>query len=178
MHEDILEKINLPEDVEASLNSELVIKGPKGEVKRSFPCKVAVEDKEITISAKNATKNQKKLIKTSVAHINNMVKGVREGYTYKLQVCSVHFPMTVKVEGNLVVIKNFLGESKERKTKILPNVEVKVQGEIVTVYSIDKEAAGQTAAGMEAITKVRKKDRRVFQDGIWMIEKPGKNLLE
>jgi len=178
MHEDILEKINLPEGIEASLDSELKIKGPKGDLKRKFPCDIKIEGKEIQLSAKNSTRRGKKLIKTSVAHINNMIKGVLEGWNYKLQICSVHFPMNVKVENNEIIIKNFIGETKPRKAKIIPNVEVKIKGDYVEVFSIDKEAAGQTAANMEAVTKVKKKDRRVFQDGIWIIEKPGEKLLE
>lgn len=178
MHEDIIEKITIPEGVQASIDAELLIKGPKGELKRAFPCDVEIKGSEIILSAKNGTKKEKKLIKTSRAHINNMIKGVIEGYTYKLQICSVHFPMTVKVEGSQVKIKNFLGESKERVTRIFPKVEAKVDGDFVIITSIDKEAAGHTAAGLEAVTKVRKKDRRVFQDGIWLIEKPGNKLLE
>ena len=178
MHEDIEEKITLPEEIQVSVNSELTIKGPKGELKREFPCEIKVAGNELKISAKNATKKEKKLIKTSIAHINNMIKGVMEGYTYKMLVCSVHFPMNVKIEKDQLIIKNFMGESKERKAKILPNVEAKVQGEFVVLSSIDKEAAGQTAAGIEAATRVRNKDRRVFQDGIWLIEKPGKKILE
>ena len=168
----------LPEGVEASVNSELTVKGPKGELKRKFPCDVKVVGNQIVISAKNATKREKKLVKTSTAHIKNLVTGVTEGYIYRLQICSVHFPMNVKIEGQKIIIKNFLGETKEREAKILPNVEAKIEGDFVKLFSIDKEAAGQTAAGLEAITKVKKKDRRIFQDGIWIIEKPGKKFIE
>jgi len=43
---------------------------------------------------------------------------------------------------------------------------------------IDKEKVGQSAANIETASKVRNKDKRIFQDGIWIIEKNDKNLLE
>jgi len=178
MHEDIEEKITIPEGVEAKINTELVVKGPKGELKRAFPCKLEIKEKEVILKAKKATKNEKKIIKTSKAHINNMIKGVSEGFGYTLQICSVHFPMSVSVENGFVVIKNFLGETKERKAPMLPSVEVKVEGDLIKVFSADKEAAGQTAANIELATKIRNRDKRIFQDGIWIIEKAGKKLLE
>ena len=51
-------------------------------------------------------------------------------------------------------------------------VEVKIQNKTeVIVSGIDKEAVGQTAANIERSTTVKKRDRRVFQDGIYLIEK-------
>ncbi len=178
MHEDILEKITIPEGVEAKLEEALTIKGPKGEITRKFTIPIRIEGNEIILEKKNGTKNHKRMIKTTKAHINNMVHGVMEGYEYALQVCAVHFPMTVTADKEYVTVKNFLGETKERKARILPNVEVKVKGDIVEVKSPDKEAAGQTTANIENATRVRNRDRRVFQDGIWTTKKANKNLAE
>ncbi len=176
MHADVEEKIELPQGVTASLDSELVVKGPKGEVKRKVPSNVKVEGNTITVSAKNATRNEKRMVMTTLSHINNMVKGVMDGYNYSLQICTVHFPMNVSIDKGEVVIKNFLGEAKERKAKILPGVDAKVEGDFIRIFSIDKEAAGQTAANIETATRVRRRDRRVFQDGIWITEKPGEKM--
>ena len=88
----------------------------------------------------------------------------------------MHFPITTKIEGNEFIIKNFLGERKDRKAKILPGVEVKVDGEMITLEGSDKEKTGQTAANIEQATKVRNKDRRIFQDGIFMLEKAGRKM--
>ena len=82
--------------------------------------------------------------------------------------------MTVKFEENKAIIKNFLGEKVDRKVELPKKVEVKLDKDIITVTSVNKEVAGQTAANLEKITKVRNKDRRIFQDGIYIINKSGK----
>lgn len=177
MRADVTEKVEFPQGVSGSLeNSTLTVKGPKGELSRKFPSIVSLEGNTVIVQMKNTTRNGKRTVMTTLSHINNMIKGVIEGYNYSLQICTVHFPMNVSIDKNEVVIKNFLGEAKERRSKILPGVEAKLEGDFIRIFSIDKEAAGQTAANLEAKTKVRKKDRRVFQDGIWIIEKPGEKL--
>ncbi len=178
MREDIEETIAIPEKVEVTLDKALTVKGPLGEIKRVFQIPFELNDRKIRIFHSKGTKNQKKLIMTTKAHIENMIKGVLEGYSYTLQIAFVHFPMTVRIDGNELFVKNFLGESKERKAKILPNVEVKIAADKITVTSPDKEAAGQTAANIELSTRITNRDRRVFQDGIWMIKTPDKDYLE
>ena len=82
-----------------------------------------------------------------------------------------HFPMQVKVEGKTLVIGNFLGEKKPRVAKILGDTDVKVSGNEVIISGINKEDVGQTAANIEQKTKIRRFDPRVFQDGIYIVQK-------
>jgi large subunit ribosomal protein L6 len=49
---------------------------------------------------------------------------------------------------------------------------VEIRGQEVIVEGIDKEECGQTAANLEQATKIKDKDPRVFQDGIYIVEKP------
>ena len=79
--------------------------------------------------------------------------------------------MTLKVEKNYLIINNFLGEKTPRHAKILPEVSVDIKGPKVIVSSRNKESAGQTVANIEKATIVRKRDRRVFQDGIFLVER-------
>ena len=158
----------------------LCIKGPKGELKKKvFDPSVKIEikpDKVILSPKKRATKRDSKMIKTFVAHINNMIKGVNEGHTYKLKICSGHFPMNVSVSNNEFIVKNFIGEKVPRKIILKEGVNVKLDGEIITVEGIDKELVSQTAARIEELTKRPGFDTRIFQDGIYIIEKDGNEI--
>ncbi len=175
---ELVREIDIPKDIEVSVeNNEIHVKSGNEEIKRRFPhILIERKEKKILVKAKGATKREKKQINPVVTHIKNMFRGLKEDFIYKLQVCSVHFPMNVSVQDNYVVVKNFLGEIKERKAKILEGADVKIEGEIITVSSANKENAGQTAANIEKIAVVKNKDRRVFQDGIFMVEKSGRKM--
>jgi len=134
---------------------------------------ISVKGKEIVLTCKKANKKGVANVNAIAAHINNLLLGLNERFVYEMEICNVHFPMTVKVDKDNFVITNFLGEKVPRNAKILPGVEVKVAGTKVTISSADIEKAGQTAANIEKASTVTKKDRRIFQDGIFIIKKPG-----
>lgn len=176
----VREEIEIPEGVSIEISGNLVkVKGSKGELERVFDypgVKIFEEDGKVVIYKEFPRRKDIAIARTYKAHINNMIKGVTEGFQYKLKAVYSHFPMTIKVQGDMVVIENFLGENAPRKARILPGVTVKVQGQEITVEGIDKEAVGQTAANIEQATKVRYRDRRVFQDGIYIVDKGGKPI--
>lgn len=174
------EEIVIPDKVTVEVNKYLVtVKGPKGELKREFRNKqVSIEkkDNKVIVFAKDASKREKTMVGTFASHIKNMTLGVQNPHIYKLKICSGHFPMSVAVSGSDFVVKNFLGETVPRKFKIKPGVTVKVDGDFVVVDSINKELASQTAANVEQLVRITNRDRRVFQDGIWIIEKDSKKV--
>jgi len=176
----LIKELDIPEGIIVEISGKMVtIKGPLGELSKeiSDPTVFAeVKDKKLFIKPKRLTKKQKMIINTVSAHLKNMIKGVQEEYVYKLKVCSGHFPMTVNIEGDTLIVKNLFGEKVPRKAKIVPNVKVQVKGDEVSVSGIDIEAVGQTAANIEKCTVIKNRDRRVFQDGIWLIEKSGKKV--
>ncbi len=172
----VREVINIPEGVEVSIEGMRVrVKGPKGEVCRDFSHAKGViirkDNGKVVVEAFFADRRKKALVGTIAGHIENMIKGVTKGWRYKLKIITTHFPVTVKVVGNEVVIENFLGEKAPRKAKIVGNVKVTVKGKDVIVEGIDIEEVGQTAANIEQATKVKDKDRRVFVDGIYIYER-------
>ena len=180
MNKDLERTIKIPEGIEVIVNgNKVTIKGNEREIFREFDVyKISLSSKnrEVIIGAKGATKRESKMIGTIWAHINNMIKGAQEDYVYKLEICNIHFPMNVKIDGNKIIIKSFLGETTQRIAKILPEVKVDINGNEITVSSPDIEAAGQTAANLENATRLTSKDRRVFQDGIFITNKRGKKI--
>ncbi|MCW1296301.1 MAG: 50S ribosomal protein L6 [Candidatus Parvarchaeota archaeon] len=171
----IHKEIEIPTGVDVNMDGNfLVIKGEKGEIKRKFAypnISIEIKDKKIIINAAKDTRKEKRMVNTFAAHIRNMFDGVRKGFVCKLKICFSHFPMNVKLQGNELIIENFLGERNPRRAKIIEGVDVKVKGNEICVEGIDIEKVGQTAANIERATRIRGLDRRVFQDGIYIVEK-------
>lgn len=170
-------KIEVPEGVTCEILGR-TIKCKKGDVELEREIfipktKMILKENKVIFDCEKANKKDVAIIKTNASHVMNLFKGLEEKFVYELEVCNVHFPMTVKVQGNEVVINNFLGEKVNRIAKILENVEVEISGNKVTVSGNNIEKTGQTAANIEKASKVPKKDRRIFQDGIFMTSKPG-----
>ncbi len=176
----IEEKIEIPEDVNVEKRKEeIVVSGENGEIKKKFPhprISISVEGDEVVLTVDKPSKKEKALVGTYWSHLNNMIKGSQDDFVYKLKIVYSHFPMEVTSEGDEVVIKNFLGENKPRKAKIIGSTEARVEGDKVTVKGPDKEAVAQTAANIESATKVTRVDPRVFQDGIYITERAGKPI--
>ena len=174
-------EVELPENVNASVQGNvLIVKGSKGELKRVVDnprIVMKVEGKIVFLSLKLGLKQSqrdKMHINSYQSHIKNMIDGVVHGYTAKVKVCSGHFPMTVsKDSSNKFAVKNFLGEKVPRTVNIKQGVKVEVQGDIITITGLDKEAVGQTAASLEQLTRITNRDRRIFQDGLYITKKPG-----
>jgi len=175
---EIKEQVTIPDSVTATIEKDIItIKGEKGELSRTFShpkISVKINGKVVEIQGKDVRRKGKALIGTFVAHINNMIKGVTEGFEYKMKTVFSHFPIKTSVDGNDFVIQNFLGERSARRAKILDGVNVEVKGDDITVQGIDKERVGQTVANIERATMVKKRDVRVFQDGVYRIDKGGR----
>lgn len=180
MKKEFHKEVEIPLGIEVFLEGNRIkITGPEGEIEKEFrtgKLDFKKNKNKIVLGYKKTTKKEKKLINTLIAHLKNMIKGVQKKFEYELKICFSHFPITVEIRGRDVAIKNFLGESVARKMKILEGVEVKVEKDIIKISSVDKELAGQTAANFETATKIRKRDKRVFQDGIFMINKAGREI--
>ena len=175
--------IPIPEGVNVTIDRRIVkVAGPKGELTRElwYPglhIDMAETDNgpAVLIKSDSSRKNIKAMAGTYRSHINNMIIGTNEGFFYKLKVLHAHFPMQVALtkEGNALSISNFLGERKPRVARVMEgvNVEIKGKGAEIVITGIDKEAVGQTTANIEQTTRIKGYDPRVFQDGIYLVEK-------
>lgn len=180
MKKELFTEIIIPEGVEANIEGNVIsIKGKEGEIKKEFKIgklEIKKSGDKIILGNKKSTKNEKKIMYTLEAHILNMIKGVQKKFEYTLKMVFHHFPITLDIKGREVIVKNFLGEKIPRKTNIPEGAEIKVNKDIIIVSSIDKEIAGQAAANLERVTNIRLRDRRIFQDGIFMTNKAGKEI--
>ena len=177
---EIKAEIEIPEGIIIEIDSSSVkVKGNAGEVtkKLSNPnINISKENNKIIFKALKSTKREQKLVNTFTAHMKNMLRGANETYKYKLKICSGHFPMNVSVKNDEFIVKNFFGEKIPRILKIKNRADVKIEGDMVIVESPDKESAGQVAADIEQLVRRTKYDLRIFQDGIWIFEKFGKEI--
>jgi large subunit ribosomal protein L6 len=169
--------IKIPDGVQLNIDGRKVkIAGANGTLEEDFshlPVHFAVEDRSLRVYSTWARKREVALVGTALAHIRNMIRGVTSGYTYKLRIVYAHFPMTVKVhekEGK-VTIDNFTGEKTPRIARIVGSAKVKVVSDEIHVQGTRLGEVSQTAANIQAATRIRDKDQRVFLDGIYVFEK-------
>src|SRR4030043_94422 len=171
---EISRTIQVPETVEVSLAGlKVTVKGEKGTLVRDFsfvPISVNVDGKTVRVSAEWPRKKEAALVGTISSHIQNMITGVQKGFTYKLKIVFSHFPISAKVQDKSVLIENFTGERRPRRIKVIGDVKVKIEADDIIISGINLEQVSQTAANIEQSTKVRRKDPRVFLDGLYVYE--------
>lgn len=166
--------IQVPDGVTVSVNGKSVnVKGPLGSLNEDLshlPVQLTQNGQEIRVSVTWPRKREIGMLGTAAAHIRNMIKGVTKGYRYNLRTVYAHFPVTVKVDENAraLRIENFTGEKTPRSAPILDGVKVAVKGDDITVEGINLATVSQTAANIQNATKIKKKDLRVFLDGIYV----------
>jgi len=169
--------LTIPEGVKLNIDGRKVkATGPKGTLEEDFshlPVQFAVEGNTLRVYSPWARKREVALVGTALAHVRNMIRGVTNGYLYKLKVVYAHFPVTIRVQEKekRVAIENFTGEKTPRFIKIVGSAKVKVAGDEIYVQGTSLRDVSQTAANMQDGTKIGDKDQRVFLDGIYVFEK-------
>ena len=154
----------------------LSARGPLGRIERPFPAEVlrlTPGDGTVTLELQLPPERRRSraLLGTWVAHVKNIAGGLTVGVEARMKVVAAHFPMKVQVRGEELVIENFLGEKHPRSTRLVAGTRAQVEGDIVTLSGHDLEQVGQSAANVERATRIRDYDPRVFQDGIYLIER-------
>jgi large subunit ribosomal protein L6 len=168
-------KVRIPEGVKVHLDgTTLKVTGSKGQLERNirFPqVTINIDGKEVVIATESRKKEITAMVGTFEAHTKNMCRGVLDGFEYRMKVVYSHFPIQLKLQGNKLEISNFLGEKKARYAKIETGVSVKVASDEVVLSGINRELVGTTAANIEHATHIRNRDPRVFQDGIFIVQR-------
>jgi len=170
--------IAIPDGVSVTKDGNTVkVKGPRGELSRNFAYPsviIAIGEGVVSVSTEYPRTKDKAMVGTFAAHIRNMIKGVTVGFTYTLKIVFSHFPMKVAVKDNRVEINNYMGGHAPRYADIVGGCKVKVTGSDVTVEGNSIEGCGQTAANIERATSRLGFDKRIFQDGIYIVHKSHK----
>ena len=137
--------VPVPDGVTVSINGSVVsVKGPKGELKRTFPegISFALEDNRVVASRAGDEANQKALHGLSRALVANMVEGVTRGYQKQLEITGVGYKAEPKPYGLLFS----LGYSHTIEFKAPQPTQVVIEG-------ADKEVVGQVAAEIRSLRK-------------------------
>lgn len=174
--------------VEVEIKARCVtVKGPRGTLTRDFKHvdmdlqliggvdeETGVEKKFVRVDLWFATRKQLACVRTICSHVDNMFVGVTQGFLYKMRFVYSHFPINVTLTNGYVEIRNFLGEKRVRKVKLVEGVEyvrtanvkdqIELSGNDIAVVSL-------VAAQIQQATNIRNKDLRKFLDGIYVSEK-------
>ena len=138
--------IKIPAGTEAKLSgTTLVMKGPKGELSRSFKTDlvaITINGDEATFVPQNEEIATKALWGTYAAHFKNMLEGVTKGYEKKLVLEGVGFKSDVAG----TTIKFALGFSHPVVMDIPADLKVTAEKNVITISGLDKESVGQFAA--------------------------------
>mgnify|MGYP006269588205 CR=1 FL=1 len=172
---EVSRNIQVPDGVDVNVEvRKVTVKGSKGTLTRDFsfaPVSIELDGKNLRIWAEWPRKKETALVGTIHSHIQNMIAGVTKGVTYKVKIVFSHFPISVKLKEKKILIENFTGERNPRKSKIIGDVRVKIESEDVILQGLNLEDVSQTAANLEQATRVKRKDPRVFLDGLYVYER-------
>ncbi len=140
--------VNIPADVKVELleNNTLLVKGKKGELKKSFvgDMNIKIDGNTVIVERPNDLKRSKSLHGLTRTLINNMILGVSEGYEKILDVNGVGYKASK--QGKKLTLN--LGYSHPVIMEDPEGIETTVEGEdrVVRIKGIDKEKVGQYAA--------------------------------
>ena len=145
--------IQIPQGVTVSTaDGILVVKGPKGELKRKLHPVITINiaDDTATVSVKNTEeKMQRSMWGTFASHLKNMIQGATEGFKKQLEINGVGY--RVAMQGTDLKVE--AGYSHPVVYKIPEGLIASVEKNVITLESSDKELLGQTASEIRAIRK-------------------------
>lgn len=170
------EVLEIPDGVTVTKKKHMLgFSGPLGKTFKSFrkiAVDISVDGNKITLHAAGPRKRDYATLHTVRSIIRNICEGLIKGYTIKMKVVFAHFPVTVKVNDNTILIENFQGERAARTTRMIgATTKVMPKGDDVIITGAVWTDVTQTAANIELATRVKGKDHRVFLDGIYVYEK-------
>jgi len=142
--------VPVPPGVTASWNPPLfAVKGPKGELTKTFPQGVSVEitDGKVLVRRQDDSRENRMRHGLVRSLIKGMVHGVTQGYEERLEVLGVGYRAELKGQ----VLQVFLGFSHPKEYPVPPGLKIAVDRAMVTITGADKQQVGQAAAQIRAM---------------------------
>lgn len=167
--------INLPSGVEVFVEegNEVVVRGPKGELRRRFSPDLSIEKKNQAIFVFRPTNNRIHCSLHGLTRtlLSNMVQGVAEGFTKTLEIVGTGY--RAQKSGEKLML--WLGYSRPAEFTPPSEISVSVEGNKINVSGIDKELVGEVAAQIRRLRPPdRYKGKGVRYLGEQIMLKPGK----
>ena len=143
--------IDIPSDVTVTFDGHTAtVKGPKGELTRTFNERMTVKQEENTIEVVRPTesKEDRTVHGTTRALLNNMVQGVSQGFEKTLELVGVGY--RAQMQGKKLVLS--VGYSHPVEFEEIEGITLGVEGNTkVSIEGINKEVVGQYAAKVRAV---------------------------
>jgi large subunit ribosomal protein L6 len=168
--------VAVPSGVNVSVSgSDVTVKGSKGELKTRFAPEVTVEVKDGKVYVMPVDKNDQRaraMWGMSRSLVRNMVEGVSQGFTQKLEINGVGY--RAAADKNFLTLA--LGFSHEIKYAIPQGIEIKCEKPtLVAISGSDKKLVGQVAAEIRALRKPEPyKGKGIRYEGEYVRQKAGK----
>jgi len=169
--------IAIPQGVKAEVNNFVLnVTGPKGKLNFNInpETEINISDNQISVSKIGKTKKAPAIWGTAARLVENMIKGVTEGFQKKLELNGVGYRMAI--QGKKINLA--LGFSHPVEVTIEEGIEVKIDNSIMTISGIDKQKVGQFAADVKALKPVEPyKGKGFHYVGEFVRKKEGKKAI-
>ncbi len=148
--------IIVPKEVTLTIEKNRIVKvvGSKGELSIKHHRDIAVDfneqEKSVQTSCQRKTKETSALWGTTSRLIENMIRGVSQGFEKKLELNGVGFRMNLQGD-NLVFA---LGFSHPVERKVPEGIRVEIKDNVLSVFGIDKQKVGQFSAEIRSLKPV------------------------
>ncbi|MFJ7978518.1 50S ribosomal protein L6 [Peribacillus sp. JNUCC 23] len=167
--------IEIPAGVTVTINgSEVAVKGPKGELSRTFnsDLTISMEENVLTVTRPSDAKEHRALHGTTRAVIANMVEGVSKGFEKTLELIGVGY--RAQKQGNKLVLS--VGYSHPVEFDVEQGLEVEVPSNTkVIIKGINKERVGALAADVRQVRPPEPyKGKGIRYEGEFVRRKEGK----
>lgn len=133
-------------------DNNLTVTGPKGslEMVLSHDVTVTIAEAEVLVKKTGKSKNAPATWGTTARLINNMFKGVTQGFQKQLELNGVGYRMAVAGKK----INLALGFSHPVVVDIVDGIEVKIEANVMTITGTDKQKVGQFSANIKDLKPV------------------------